>query len=136
MHFPPSDKTDSGFPPSEAGPHDLLQLLTLVDPVDGDEARRHHVQQVATVAPKAKVNPKDCDEATSHHTDDGAIMQDKNALILNNLAKITNKDESLTKQIVKPESEVQKSKVPKSRPHHPITFNHEGVLIPPSSQKF
>ena len=77
----------SGFPPSEADPHDLLQLLTLVDPVDGDEARRHHVQQVATGAAKAKVNPKAFDEATSHHTDDEAAHADENALILNNLAK-------------------------------------------------
>ena len=50
--------------------------------------------------------------------------------------------------IVKPESEVPKSKVPKSNhmghhpttPHHPITFKHEGVLWSKSadnkSQKF
>ena len=87
MHFPPSDKTDSGFPPSEAGPHDLLQLLTLVDPVDGDEARRQHVQEVATGASKAKVHCQDVYEATSHHTDDEATHADENALILNNLAK-------------------------------------------------
>ena len=77
----------SGFPPSEADPHDLLQLLALVDPVDGDEARWHHVQQMAAGASKAKINPEACDEATSHHAEDEATHANENTLILNNLTK-------------------------------------------------
>ena len=94
-----SDYYYSGFPLSEADPHDLLQLLALVDPVDGDEARRHHVQQVATGPPKDCC--QDVDQATSHHTNDNSAHANENTLILNNLAKITTETESRMRNIQK-----------------------------------